>query len=246
MVMPSDEFQPNLTAQQLGKIKEDVEQAQFARGDPQLNCQTELAALHNSLVEVSKRYSRGNLPEQRECVIDALLAVHYFLDKQGFRPLTRDALMRPIRALVEIDDNRIDPLFTERVRDGTPSRTFTADYRSAVLACLANLWLVVEEGKEGTYKQKLGRAARKLKGSWFGTVTRAHLDSARKLVSQSAKSDRIGKLAREFFETLKVYEDFGAERAFNLAIRRQNDLAPFDLTWGTNLKTPPVSSDEQE
>lgn len=217
------------------------------RQDPNVSTELGLDELYLKLFACSKIYRRQNEQLRREAVISALTAVVEFLQDQGFPPLILDPVDRPMKALVGLDDNRIDPMFAQRLRAGTPTRSFADDYRTAILACLANLWIVAKEGQGLNYDNILREAARKMHGPWFKKVSLAQLKSDRTMLSQSSRDDRIFQIARDYRDWLmRESETLSAEEAFVKAIKHLNALPIFDLVWGTILKTPPVSPDATE
>ncbi len=115
-------------------------------------------------------------------------------------------------------------MFAERARDGRRRPAIDELERAGILAALANFWLKIHQNDGRDQSTKLAEAARKMRGHWFGKVTRANLKTARDMVSQEAK-DHPSVVAANLFDqmlndTLEcVGEDgspIGPERVFRL------------------------------
>lgn len=145
-----------------------------------------LNRLHAELAALAQRYDSEAVSEQRVAVSHALLRVVDYLTAQGFSLSILLALQRPVSALVEREQNRLDPLFCQRQRGGRPARSQDELRRIGVLAVLADAWLQLNQRDERSLDQKLGQAARRLSGECFGQVTGAELKGCRETVSQEA------------------------------------------------------------
>jgi hypothetical protein len=138
---------------------------------------------------------------------------------------------RPLEALAERENNRIDPLFAERKRGGRPQNSDDQYHRSGVLAALVNFWIEAHPDIDGLSVQ-LSTAARQFRGRWFGNVSAAHLKSARELVSQEAK-DHLAVAAFDHFDLhiRALADEFGPEQALAVTIRILNE-APASTAMG--------------
>lgn len=207
-----------------------------------------LDQLHETLVNNAQLFQTGEIQNQRDSVAHSLLAVMTFLDSQGFSTLVLSPLLRPVLALAERENGSVDMLFAERARKkgGRPKATLTQHERTGILAALAEAWLAMHKDSELPQAQKLEQCARKLKGRWFGKVTRAQLKTALDLVRQEGKDHPAVGSARI---TLAGYQEgtkqFGPTVAFEILIRTLNDLKlPFGAGEGGIAKTPSVSPSE--
>jgi hypothetical protein len=205
-----------------------------------------LEQLHARLVEDAQLYESDDLQDQRDAVADSLLAVVDFLKAQGFAAATLSTLMRPVAALAERENNSLDLMFAQRARGGRPKSTLADHERTGILAALAEGWLRAREGDSRPQPLKLAEASRKMKGKWFGSVTRAQLETARELVNQEA-SDHPAvqhfQLFCSFFDT--TAETFGIESAFDIMVQWLNSTStPFGFGQRGILKTSAVSPTE--
>lgn len=218
----------------------------YARQRPAGGRVAALERLHAQLTDDAQLYESDKLQDQRDAVAHALLAVADFLKAQGFANATLAPLMRPIAALAERENNSLDLMFAQRARGGRPKATLADHERTGILAALAEGWLRTHPGDDMTQSDKLSAAARKMKGRWFGTVTRAQLETARELVSQEAKDHPAASHATMVYGWfVRTAEMFGADNAFPIMVRFFNDQKmPFGAGEGGILKTPRVSPTE--
>jgi len=186
-----------------------------------------LAQLNEQLTEIAQQYETTALPGQRMSVLEAQTAVLDFLEAQGFSPLVLAPLFRPVDALAERENFRMDPLFAERptegAKGGRAKRSHDQENRAGMLAALSDFWLETDRAG-GNQKDRLARAARAFKGRWFGHITSEQLQSARHLVSQEAADHAAVKSARRFRIFIDEQKrDFGPN-ALAVVIRHLNDL----------------------
>ena len=205
-----------------------------------------LNKLHAQLVDDAQLYESDDLQDQRDAVAHSLLAVTDFLIAQGFANATVAPLMRPVAALAERENNSLDLMFAQRAGRGRPKATLAQHERTGILAALAEGWLRTHLDDDRPQTDKLAEAARKMKGRWFGTVTRAQLEAAREMVSQEAKDHPAASHARMVYGWfITTAEKFGADNAFPILVRMLNDQKlPFGAGEGGILKTPGVSPNE--
>lgn len=202
-----------------------------------------LEKLHAQLVDDARLYESENLQDQRDAVAHALFAVVDFLQAQGFAKPTLAPLIRPVAALAERENNSLDLMFSQRARGGRPKATLADHERTGILAALAEGWLRTHEDDDRPQPDKLADAARNMKGRWFGSVTRAQLETAREIVNQEASDHpAVGSARMFYYWFVKSAEMFGSENAFPIAVRMLNDSKlPFGGGEGGILKNPSVS-----
>ena len=205
-----------------------------------------LDKLHAQLTDDAQLYESDELQDQRDAVTYALLAVADFLKAQGFANATLAPLMRPVAALAERENNSLDLMFAQRARNGRPKATLADHERTGILAALAEGWLRTHPSDNMTQSDKLAAAARKMRGRWFGTVTRAQLETAREVVSQEAKDHPAASHAAMVYGWfVRTAEMFGADNAFPIMVQFFNDQKmPFGAGERGILKTPRVSPTE--
>lgn len=202
-----------------------------------------LEKLHVRLVDDARLYECDDLQGQRDAVADSLLAVVDYLNAQGFNNATLAPLMRPVAALVERENNSIDLMFAQRARKGRPRATLAEHERSGILAALSEAWLRSHKEQDRRQSDKLADAARKMKGRWFGNVTRAQLETARELVSQEASDHPAVITAKRFEQHIAIAEEtYGATGVFSILVRFLNDQkVTFGFGEGGILKTPSIT-----
>jgi len=205
-----------------------------------------LEKLHVRLVDDARLYESDDLQDQRDAVADSLLAIVDYLKAQGFNDATLAPLMRPVAALSERENNSIDLMFAQRARKGRPRATLAEHERSGILAALSDAWLRSHAEQDQLQSDKLANAARKMKGRWFGNVTRAQLETARELVSQESPDHPAVTTAKRFEQHIAVAEEtYGDAGAFTILVRFLNDQkVTFGIGEGGILKTPPISPTE--
>lgn len=205
-----------------------------------------LEMLYERMVESIVLYETSELPKQREAIVGALCAVEAFLKLQGFAPATLAPLMRPVAALIERDSGSLDYLFAERTQKqgGKPKSTTTDHERKGILSTFAEKWLESHQEDGRNQRERLAECAAKLKGRWFGHVSRAELKTALDFVRREA-SDHPAVMSSKHFSNLYAYAErlFGAQNAFRIMVRSLNDVElPFGAGEGGIAKTPTVSS----
>ena len=205
-----------------------------------------LDRLHHRLAENASLYEGGELQDQRDAVVDSLVAVQEYLAKLGFALPTLSPIMRPVEALIERGNNFPDPMFAERVRSGRPNASLRAHQRTGILAALADAWLTAYADDHGKQQDKLGAAARAFQGKWFGVVTKTQLKTARDLVNQEATDHQAAQTARIYYRFIvQTAESVGMKDAISIMIRFLND-SPSTFGLGTSLiyKTPHITPNE--
>lgn len=214
----------------------------FARGPAKTEIQEAIHVLNVRLANFAVLYESRDLDQKRSAVSGALIAVTDFLEAQAFPPSTLLPIMHPALALAEREHRNLDPLFCTRPCGGRPRSTVTFLERQGVLAAFANAWLEQHKADGRPQRLKLSEAARKMRGGWFGEVTRANLKTARDMVSEEAKDHPAVVMAKTFEQLFdQAIETFGAASAFQMMIDYVNQ-APAGRMMGIS-KTPPCFSD---
>ncbi|MCL4673279.1 MAG: hypothetical protein KJZ64_10165 [Sphingomonadaceae bacterium] len=218
---------PKPTEQQLVAAAELAFQDCFARGPARTEIREAIEKLNARLIDNANLYLQGNLQDQRDALADTLLAVEDFLADQGIARMALVPLLRPVQALVEREDNSLDPLFCERARTGTPKRTLNRLVRTGILAAFAKAWLEAHAGDGRNQQLLLAEAARSLKGPWFAGVTRAKLKTARDLVNQEA-SDHPSVMQANSTQAdiARAAEMYGAKAAIFIVANYYNNCPP--------------------
>jgi hypothetical protein len=204
-------------------------------------CDEELERLRSRLAMSGALYASDVLDHQRTAVVRALFAVQDFLEAHGFPPETLPPVLRPAFALMERENNNVDQMFAQRARGGRPKASLDQHDRTGILAAFANAWLRIHQNDGRSHANKLDEAARKLRGGWFGMVTRSNLKSAREFVSQEASGHPavvISGVFDELFEQAFALAPPGA--AFEL-MRDYVNVSPVSRITGIS-KTPTVSA----
>jgi hypothetical protein len=203
--------------------------------------QDHLEKLRSQLAISATLYASDVLDQQRKAVIGAIFAVQDYLEAQGFPPETLRPLLRPAFALMERENNNLDQMFAQRARGGRPAATMEQHERTGILAAFANAWLRVHQADGIPQTSKLAEAARRLRGGWFGEVTRSNLKTARDIVSQEASNHPAVVIARLFDQLFEeAFALDGPVNAFEL-MRDYVNVAPASRIKGI-CKTPTVSS----
>ncbi len=179
-----------------------------------------LHLLHNDLASFAKLYRDGDLQAQRDAVCASAISIQKYLNSQGFNLQTVAPLMRVVSALCEREDNRLDPMFCERVRDGAPARS-NKDYdRIGAIATLANIFLELRKNDDGNTKDKLQRFARKASCEWLGNLTYSRVKAAREMVAQEGKEHPAVSWANLYRSHFEEVEKLSDERvAYDMLLR---------------------------
>ncbi len=224
----SEERLPTLTEADFRAGGAAAKRSWYARRPPQQPTDVALDQLHSSMLEWADLYESGDLDGQRYAVAASLILIQDFLVGQGFSEVLLAPSYRPIEALHDQDNNRLDPMFSKRKGKlgGRPAKSIDRHHRVGILAALAQFWLDTHPDA-GKQKISLATAARRMRGRWFGTVTASDLMNARVELSQCAAdhpSAMAAKQFRGFIDT--VVADFGADSAMAIVIRHLNITPP--------------------
>jgi len=199
-------------------------EARYERGPTKINTTEAMRILHAQMVEAGRLYADGDLGDQRMAVFQAISGVYDMLIDQGFSHFALDPLFRPIDALEAQFLRSPDPLFAEKdKKGGRPVSSGNHHRRIGTLAALANFWIDHHDHGE-KLNQKLSNAARRFRGRWFGTVTKAQLVGARVTVSQEPSDHPAVQTAVAVGAFLdRTVAEFGIENALTVVIRTLND-----------------------
>lgn len=227
-----------------------LNQIRYSRRNPRGGRVAALDKLHSILVNDAQLYETDKLQNQRDAVAHALLSVVHYLGAQGFSEGTLVHLMRPVVALAERENGSLDMLFSEPVKKkgGRPKATLTQHERTGILSALAEAWLMIYKDDERTQPEKLAACARKLKGRWFGKLTKVQLKTALDLVRQEASDHPAVATSRITLDGYRgAAEKFGPTVAFDILVRWLNETK---LSYGAGeggiSKTPPVSPSKDD
>jgi hypothetical protein len=185
--------------------------------------QLQLDSLQDRLAACAKLYLTSDIDSQRLAVATALLDVARYFEGQGFSPDYLLTVIRPAVALAERENNSIDPLFSQRPRNGRPKSGIRNHMRNAILAVLANHWLRIHRDEDRKQSVLLAEAARNMRGPWFNGVSAAALKTAREIISREAKDHPAVEFAErfsQFFESAVAI--WGDRKAFSLMVRYIN------------------------
>lgn len=220
---PDWQHVPEVTEEALAAAVSAMRERLYARQPGRDLDEIDLDGLNDEFAEYARIYESGNLDDQRYAVASQLSLIQDFFAELGITRVTLTPAFRPIEALAERENNRIDPMFAQRKRGGRPRTTSDHFNRVGILAALANFWIETHSDM-GTVDVQLAAAARRFKGKWFGRVTAAQLRSARVIVSQEAH-DHEAVAAYRHFDT-HIHElaaNFGPEQALAVTIRILNE-----------------------
>lgn len=185
------------------------EQSRFDRMPSDDAINWALTVLHGELALAARNYKTTDLQRQRDSVVEASFAVQRFLKSRGFNEAIVEPFMRPALALIERENNRLDPLFCERVRSSRPSRSFEDHSRIGAIAALAEAWLEFHKQQDLKVPQKIERLIRQISGPWFGDLTVGRVTAARELVSREAKDHPAVTWAGLYREHIELAKNLG-------------------------------------
>lgn len=196
---------------------------QFERGHSVVDTSAGLDRLHGQLVAAAQAYEAGP-QQQRQAVCDAIMATCEFLRGQGFGHAVTVPLSRVLWAIVDLcNQNRPDPLFSEKPRKTKPRRGMHESVRQGQLAAFADVWLEAHDADEGDVAAKLKRAARRISGAHFGRVGDTELNSARSYRARAEPEDIVVGAYSQLREALLAEANTagGAEGGLRAAIEAQ-------------------------
>ena len=131
--------------------------------------------------------------------------------------------MRPSLALVERERNVIDPLFSERAREGRPARTLGEDDKLGAVAAMAEYWLELHPHEDLKQSDKHKTIARLIGGAWLGKIGGSRVKSAREAVNQGATDDTVVRWAKFHREQLEQAAAlFGPQQALKIYVDHLN------------------------
>ena len=219
----SDEALPLPTDKDFRIAAAETRQQLYARRPATADVHKQLDQLHSKMIKSTECYETGDLADQRFAVLEALDAIQDFLIGQGFSAFVLTPARRPIAALDDQENNRIDPMFAQR-KPGRAKNSLDRHNRTGQLAALAQYW--IETHPSGNQPAQLRSAARKFSGDrWCGRVEPAELKRARDTVSQEAKDHPAVHAAAGLRKLIDEYaEHFGASRALAVTIGHLNHM----------------------
>jgi hypothetical protein len=173
--------------EQVRSIVGDHLSQQYTRSSAVADARTELDRLHSQLVDAARAYESG--PEtQRQAVCETL-----------------EPLSRVVVAIVDLcNQNRPDPLFSEKPKSGKGKRSLMEAVRQGQCAALAKAWLDCHASDEVPGAPSLASAARRMSGKHFGTLTEKMLNSSLTYQRQSGHHDLIYKSYAQMGDALKT------------------------------------------
>lgn len=196
---------------------------QFARNPSEADPASGLDQLHERLSVVARVYEEGP-STQRQAVSEAILSVAEFLKEQGFSDDTLTPLMRVVWAFANLrDQNRPDPLFTEKRAPTKAKRSMEDAIRQGHLAAFATVWLNSQKTGEGDRSTKLGRGARQLSGYHFGKLSGKALSNAMNYQRQTEHHELLYQAFEQMMGVLTIESDAvgGGEEGLRLALKTQ-------------------------
>lgn len=198
-----------------------------------------LKELEAALALYAGWYGSGDLQQQRDAVAASVLAVARFLEGEGVHPMALAPLLRPVEALSERENNRLDPMFAEALgQSARPKKSMRDRERTGILAAFAEAWLRSHPELERSQKEKLGDLARKLNGPWFGgigQVSAGQLRYARESIFKRHPGNARETATVFYTGIVRAAELVGPENAFTWAVRLLNETP---ATNGIGQKIP--------
>lgn len=186
--------------QEVRSIVADYMTEQYTRGQTAGDPLAQLDRLHGRLVSAAKEYNSGP-QHQRQAIAAAMQATSEFLSGQGFREETLAPLGRVADALLSISNqNRPDPLFSEKPRKAKPSRSQYDAMRQGFLAALIDTWIESCPPGSADLTTEQRRAASVISGAYFGDVSATTLANAKSYLRQ-AEQHAVVRQAYDFMRT---------------------------------------------
>lgn len=183
------------------------------------------------LAENTETYEKGSQQDRRDAIANCLLSVASYLAENGVDTRYLQPLLHPVEALTERENNRLDPIFCERVRQGAPSRSLIQNQQDGIIAAIADHWLSHNADTDAPMRNRLDAIARLLKDSGLGELGAARIKQARELVSQES-SDHPARVMASLIDSWleRASSDYGAQQAVSilLPVVRQFTAAIFN------------------
>jgi hypothetical protein len=173
-----------------------------------------LSSLAAILAKNTETYETGSQQDRRDAIANCLLSVASYLAENGVDLRSLQPLLHPVEALTERENNRLDAIFCERVRQGAPSRSLLQNQQDGIIAAIANHWLSHNADTTGPMSNRLDAVARLMANSGLGDLNAARVKQARELVSQESSDHPARIMAGVVNSWLdKASTQFGAQTA---------------------------------
>jgi len=189
-----------------------------------------LSLLGSILANNTEIYENGTRQDRRDAIANCLSSVASYLSENGINLRHLKPIMHVVVSLTERENNRVDPIFCERVRSGAPSRSLARDQQDGIISAIANHWLAHNADLTTPLRNRLIAASRQMQNVGLGAVSAARIKQARELVSQES----VDHPARVMSETVtfwlqRVSKDFGPKQAIAIILMIL-ETAPIFLT----------------
>lgn len=165
-----------------------------------------LSLLDTCLAKNAEIYVNGTPQDRRDAIANCLLLVASYLSENGVELRHLQPILHPVESLTERENNRLDPIFCERAREGKPARSLAQNQQDGIIAAIANHWLAHNADSAVPMRNRLAAAARLLGNAGLGVVSAARIKQARELVSREAASHP----ARIMSETVTSWLDLAS------------------------------------
>lgn len=178
-----------------------------------------LSLLDAILAKNADIYENGTRQDRRDAICNCLLSVASYLSENGVTHRHLTPILHAVESLTERENNRLDPIFCERVRVGKPTRSLVQNQQDGVIAAIANHWLEHNADSSVPMRNRLDAAARLMRNAGLGRVLAARVKQARELVSQEA-ADHPATVMSETVTTWlsRASDDYGAQRAIGIIL----------------------------
>ena len=174
-----------------------------------------LELLNAILERNAAHFESADLQNKRDAIANSLMAVATFLSEHGVDLSNLKAILHPVEALTERENNRLDPLFCDRARGGAPRRSLKQNQFDGIIAALANHWLMHIADSSVPMSSRLSALARLLSRAGFESISAAQIKQARELVAQESSDHAARIMARQVENHLmRISKDHGENSAF--------------------------------
>lgn len=190
-----------------------------------------LSLLDAILAKNTETYENGSWQDRRDAIANCLLSVATYLSENGIDLRHLRPILHPVESLTERENNRLDPIFCERVRAGKPTRSLAQNQQDGIIAAIANHWLAHNADSTTPMQNRLNAAARQMQNANLGVVSAARVKQARELVSQEA-ADHPARLMADVVNSWleRASNDYGVANAIGiiLSMIEQSGVFAFD------------------
>ncbi|ROT96501.1 hypothetical protein EB810_00600 [Altererythrobacter sp. FM1] len=178
-----------------------------------------LNLLDSILAKNTEIYENGPSQDQRDAIANCLLSTASYLSENGVDLRHLQPILHAVETLTERENNRLDPIFCERIRQGAPSRSLKRNQQDGIIAAIANHWLAHNADKSTPMKSRLAAVARLMQNSGLGDLDAARVRQARELVSQDASDHPASVMAGVIDSWLeRASTDFGENEAVSIIL----------------------------